>query len=71
MRKLRKRDLYLVCAIFNITWFCIAVLWINYRRMDVSPELVIGWFAAWTSELLAIAKITTTKAETREPEEEE
>lgn len=70
MRRLRKRDLYLVCAIFNITWFCIAVLWINYRGMEVSSELVIGWFAAWTSELLAIARITTTKSKREESEEE-
>lgn len=60
-KKMRKRDWYLVTAIINLTWFTIAVLYINYHGNEVSPELILGWFAAWTAELLAIAGLTRAK----------
>ena len=58
MKKLKKRDLYLIVAIINIIWFTLAVLWLNHGDHEVSSELIVGWFAAWTAELALLAGLT-------------
>lgn len=57
-KKMKKRDLYLIVAIINIIWFTLAVLWLNHGDHQVSSELIIGWFAAWTAELALLAGLT-------------
>ena len=58
MKKMKKRDLYLIVAIINIIWFTLAVLWLNHGDHEVSSELIMGWFAAWTAELALLAGLT-------------
>lgn len=58
MKKLKKRDLYLIVAIINIIWFTLVVLWLNHGDHEVSSELIVGWFAAWTAELALLAGLT-------------
>ncbi len=58
MKKLKKRDCYLIVAIINIIWFTLAVLWLNHGDHQVSSELIVGWFAAWTAELALLAGLT-------------
>lgn len=54
---MKKRDKYLILTMFNIWWFTIAVLYINLKGHNVSSELIIAWFSAWTVELALLAGI--------------
>ena len=54
---LRKRDKYLIAAIFNLTWYCVAVLVLSGFDKVVPDSLTVMWGAAWTFELGAIANI--------------
>ena len=46
MKKLRKRDKYLIAAVVNLCWYCVAAL-----------VLTVAWSAAWTAELGLLAGI--------------
>ena len=49
--KLKKRTKFTILAVFNLTWYTVVVLIANFFDHTVSPELTVGWFAAWTAEL--------------------
>ena len=49
--KLKKRTKFTILAVFNLTWYTVVVLIANFFDHAVSPELTVGWFAAWTAEL--------------------
>lgn len=54
---MKKRDKYLITAIINISWYCIAVLALSAFDKIVPDSLTVGWFAAWTAELALLAGI--------------
>lgn len=49
--KMKKRTMFTILSVANLTWYTVAVLILNFFDHTVSPELTIGWFAAWTAEL--------------------
>ena len=57
---LKKRDVYLLIAIFNIQWYTVVVLILSYLERSVPESLTVAWFAAWGSELAIIAGIKIT-----------
>lgn len=57
---LKKRDVYLAIAIFNLQWYTVVVLILSYLERSVPESLTIAWFAAWGSELAIIAGIKIT-----------
>ena len=54
---------------FNITWFAVAVLYVNWRGHEVSPDLVQWWFIAWVSEFATLGGITVCKTVKKKKEE--
>lgn len=60
---MKKRDKYLLAAICNLTWYCIAVLVLSARGAAVPDSLTVAWFAAWTAELALLANIKIKKGE--------
>ena len=57
MKKLRKRDKYVIAAVLNLCWYCIAVLVLTAHDKVVPDSLTVAWFAAWTAELGLLAGI--------------
>ena len=57
MKKLRKRDKYVIAAVLNLCWYCIAVLVLTAHDKVVPDSLTVAWFAAWTAELAFLAGI--------------
>ncbi len=55
--KLPKRDKYLIAAIVNLLWYCIAALVLTAYDKAVPDTLTVAWFAAWTAELALLAGI--------------
>lgn len=53
--RIKKRTLFVLAAMFNLTWYTIAVLVISWHDHLVPSELTIAWFAAWTVELGLLA----------------
>ena len=49
--KMKKRTKFTILAVVNLTWYTVVVLIANFFDHTVSPELTVGWFAAWTAEL--------------------
>lgn len=50
-KKIKKRTLFTILAVFNLTWYTVVVLVANFFDHTIAPELTMGWFAAWTVEL--------------------
>ena len=57
MKKLRKRDKYVIAAVLNLFWYCVAVLVLTAHDKVVPDSLTVAWFAAWTAELALLARI--------------
>ena len=57
LKKLPKRDKYLISAIVNLLWYCIATLVLVANDKTVPDSLTVAWFAAWTAELGMLAGI--------------
>lgn len=57
LKTARKRDKYLIAAICNLTWYCVAVLVLTALDHTVPDSLTVAWFAAWTAELALLAGI--------------
>lgn len=55
--KLPKRDKYLIAAIVNLLWYCIAALILTAYDKAVPDSLTVAWFTAWTAELALLAGI--------------
>ena len=51
IKALKKRDKYVLSAIANLTWYCVAVLVLSALGKTVPDSLTVAWFAAWTVEL--------------------
>ena len=49
--KMKRRTKFTILAVVNLTWYTVVVLIANFFDHAVSPELTVGWFAAWTAEL--------------------
>lgn len=54
---MKKRDKYLLAAIINLMWYCIAALVLTAHDHTVPDSLTVAWFAAWTAELALLAGI--------------
>ena len=54
---MKKRDKYLVAAIFNLCWYCLAALALAACDKLVPDSLTVAWFGAWTVELALVAGI--------------
>ena len=52
---IKKRTLFVIAAMLNLTWYTIAVLVISWHDHLVPSELTIAWFSAWTVELGLLA----------------
>ena len=57
MKKLRKWDKYVIAAVLNLFWYCVAVLVLTAHDKVVPDSLTVAWFAAWTAELGLLAGI--------------
>lgn len=44
MKKLRKRDKYVIAAVLNLCWYCIAVLVLTAHDKVVPDSLTVAWF---------------------------
>ena len=51
LKAMKKRDKYLLTAIVNLTWYCIAALVLSALDKNVPDSLTVAWFSAWTLEL--------------------
>ena len=51
LKTMHKRDRYVWAAIFNLTWYCIAVIAAAFFDKMVPDALTVAWFSAWTVEL--------------------
>lgn len=54
---MRKRDKYLLAAICNLLWYCVAALILTACDKIVPDSLTVAWFGAWTVELGLLAGI--------------
>ena len=43
MKKLRKRDKYVIAAVLNLCWYCIAVLVLTAHDKVVPDSLTVAW----------------------------
>ena len=57
LKKLPKRDKYLISAIVNLLWYCISVLILVANDKTVPDSLTVSWFSCWTVELALLAGI--------------
>lgn len=51
LKAMKKRDKYVLTAIANLTWYCIAALVLSALDKSVPDSLTVAWFSAWTLEL--------------------
>ena len=57
MKKLKKRDKYLICSILAvITGFTVNV-WLAHSDHALPDVVNSGWFAFWTVEIYRLSKI--------------
>jgi len=54
---LRKRDVYLILAIFNCFWVMVVSIILMFREGTVNDIIVTAWFTLWAVELYALALI--------------
>ena len=57
---MKKRDKYLLAAIVNLFWYCVAVLVLSAMERTVPDALTVAWFSAWTVELGLLAGLGMT-----------
>lgn len=70
MRKLRKRDRYLIVSVAAVVGFTVAALWLSHGDHSIPDSLIAGWFAFWATEIYHIAKITINGKKDGENNEE-
>lgn len=56
-KDMKKRDRYLIVAMGNLAWYCVAALTLAAWEKTVPDSLTVAWFAAWTTELALLAGI--------------
>ena len=49
--KMKRRTKFAILAVFNLTWYAIAVLVLSAYDKVVPDSLTKAWFMAWTVEL--------------------
>ncbi len=49
--KMKRRTKFTILAIFNLTWYAVAVLVLSAHDKVVPDSLTVAWFGAWTVEL--------------------
>lgn len=54
---MKKRDRYLIAAIVNLWWYCVAALVLTAYDHAIPDSLTVAWFGAWTAELALLAGI--------------
>ena len=54
---MKKRDKYLIAAIVNLTWYCVAAIVCTWHDKLLPDSLTMAWFGAWTAELALVAGI--------------
>ena len=52
---MKNRTKFTIFAMFNLTWYTVAVLVANFHDHIEAPELTVAWFSAWTVELALLA----------------
>ena len=57
LKKLPKRDKYLISAIGNLLCYCVAALVLVAKDKTVPDSLTVAWFSCWTVELALLAGI--------------
>ena len=57
LKKLPKRDKYLISAIVNLLWYCIASLILVANDKTVPDSLTVAWLSWGTVELALLAGI--------------
>lgn len=57
LKKFRKRTWFTIVSVFNLTWYCIAVLILSFHDHSVPDVLTEWWFKSWTAELVLLAGI--------------
>lgn len=57
LKAMKKRDKYVLTAIANLTWYCIAALVLSALDKSVPDSLTVAWFSAWTVELSLLCGI--------------
>lgn len=56
-KKVRNRTKFTIFAIFNLTWYTVAVLVLSYLGKTVPDSLTVAFFSANTTELALLAGI--------------
>lgn len=56
-KPMKKRDKYLIAAIINLSWYCVAVLVLTALGHAAPDSLTVAWFSCWTVELALLAGI--------------
>ena len=64
--KMKNRTKFTILAVFNLTWYTVVGLIANFFDHTVSPELTVGWFAAWTVELALLYGIKVKEKSSKE-----
>ena len=65
-KKMKRRTLFTLLSMFNLTWYTIIVLFASFSDHTVQSELTIAWFAAWTTELALLYGIKVHEKYTNE-----
>lgn len=60
-KPLRKRDIYLIIAMINVTWYAVAALVLSYHERIVPDSLTSAWFKVWGLEFAIIFGIKVTE----------
>lgn len=62
--KMKRRTKFTILAIFNLTWYAVAVLVLSAHDKVVPDSLTVAWFGAWTVELALLYGIKVKSKET-------
>lgn len=62
--KMKRRTKFTILAIFNLTWYSVAVLVLSAHDKVVPDSLTVAWFGAWTVELALLYGIKVKSKET-------
>lgn len=62
--KMKRRTKFTILAIFNLTWYAVAVLILSAHDKVVPDSLTVAWFGAWTVELALLYGIKVKSKET-------
>lgn len=62
-KKKKVSNRMLVVSVFNILWFTIVAIILQFKTtVELSSTLITSWYAFWTCEIFALAGIRIGKA---------